>query len=372
LPEPILLMSYALGIGGSERQLTEMALALDRSEFTPHVACFRNQGFRAEELQRMGVPVLHLPIRSFGSLSAIRGAETLRKYLHSHRIRLVHTFDYPTTSFAIPAARLFGTPVVLSSMRCHRDLVPGWHRRFAGVTDRLADGIVVNCDFVRQHLMGDEGVPEQKIHLCYNGVDVNRFPAASRKRRPELHDAALVIGTVAALRPEKGLNLLLAAFAQIRRDGMKLVLVGSGESRPALESQVEQLGLQASCLFQSATNEVASWLGSIDIFVLPSRSEGLSNSLMEAMTSGCAVVASRVGGNPELATHGETGLLFQDGDVTELAANLSQLIDDADRRRRLGEAAGKRMCEHFSLASASRRLGEIYRQQLSRVGGLPC
>jgi L-malate glycosyltransferase len=353
-------MSYSLGIGGTERQIAEMALALRGTEFSPHVACFRDSGFRADELRRAGVPILHLPISSFGSWSALAGAATLRSYIRQHAIRLVHSFDYPTASFAIPLGRLFGMRAVLSSLRCHRDLVPGWHRRFTRITDRLSHGIVVNCKFLQRHLVRDEGVPESKIHLCYNGLDARRFPVA-RRRLPELEDAALVVGTVAVLRPEKGLDVLLDAFAALDFPGAKLVIVGSGLEQKNLESRAAKLSIVERLHFQPATKNVAEWLASFDIFVLPSHSEAFSNSLMEAMAAGCPVIASDVGGNPELVST-DTGLLFEDRSIDGLARCLRELGCHEQLRRRLGDRAAERVRELFSIDAAARTLGDIYRR----------
>lgn len=357
-------MSYALGIGGSERQLSEMARALDPREFTPHVACFRDSGFRAEELRLAGVPILHLPVSSFDSWSAVRSAARLRDYLRAHAIRLVHTFDYPSASFAVPVARFSRVPAVLSSPRCHRDLVLGWHRRFAPFTDWLADGIVTNCEFVKRHLIVDEGVPEAKVHLCYNGLNASRFSTAPKRRMPPLAGASLVIGTVAALRREKGLDLLLDAFAGSGLEDVKLAIVGSGEELGALQAQAARLGLERRIVFQPAVDNVAEWLASLDIFVLPSRSEALSNSLMEAMAAGCAVIASDAGGNPELVIGQETGLLFNNGDALGLGERLRILAADPDLRRGLGAAAAARIRERFSVEDAARTLSRIYRSHL--------
>src|ERR1700722_14600692 len=115
-------MSRELGQGGSERQLVEIAKALDRSRFAVHVGCFHPQGFRSAELSREGIPILHLPVYSFRSFAAIRGAWQLARYLRRHKVQLVHTFDTPMNCFAVPVARACRVPVVLSSQRASRRL----------------------------------------------------------------------------------------------------------------------------------------------------------------------------------------------------------------------------------------------------------
>jgi glycosyltransferase involved in cell wall biosynthesis len=177
-----------------------------------------------------------------------------------------------------------------------------------------------------------------------------------------LRGAELVIGVTCALRPEKGLDTLLDAFAQVRESapGMKLAIVGSGPCLPDLEQRARALEIAADCVFEPATPHVADWLAGIDIFVLPSLSEALSNSLMEAMACSCAVAASRVGGNPELVAHGENGLLFTPRDPAALAQALRLLIGDPALRHKLGNHAAHTIASRFSLAAAAHRMGEIY------------
>jgi len=170
-----------------------------------------------------------------------------------------------------------------------------------------------------------------------------------------------VIGVVCALRPEKGLGLLMDAFHRVKasRPGVKLLIVGSG---PML-GQLQSVG-DADCHFQPAQPDVAPWLRAMDIFVLPSLSEALSNALMEAMGCGCCPLASDTGGNPELVQDGETGLLFPPGDSAALAAQLARVLDDVEYRRRLAAAAERRIREHFTREQAARTMGQIYAEFL--------
>jgi len=141
---------------------------------------------------------------------------------------------------------------------------------------------------------------------------------------------------------------------------MKLAIVGDGPVLQSLQAESETLGIRQDCVFALSTNQVAEWLRAMDIFVLPSLSEALSNALMEAMACGCPVVASNVGGNPELVWDGERGLLFESGDADALASALQNLIEDDARRKRLGQAGAKFLRERFSIQASAHRMGEIY------------
>lgn len=367
LPAPVLLLAQQLTQGGSERQLVEIAKALDRTRLLPHAGVLRPGGVRAAELESAGVPLTCFPTRSFRSLSTAGAAWRLARYLKEHRIRLVHCFDTPMNLFAAPIARAAATPCVLTSQRAFRELFSPLERRLLRLTDRIADAIVVNCRALERHLIEEEGVAAARVRLCYNGVDVARFSPGLAGRPAALAEASIIVGSVCALRPEKSLETLLQAFAAVRGSRWKLLLVGDGPQKAALVKLAAELGISGDVHFEPTTGDVVPYLRAMDIFVLPSRSEALSNALMEAMACGAAVIASRTGGNPELVAHGERGLLFAPQEVGELAAQLKQLAEDADWRRSLGEAARRFICENFSLARAARRMEEIYLEHLEGV-----
>jgi L-malate glycosyltransferase len=368
-PCPVLLLTRSLDLGGTERQLAEIAKALDRSAFAPHVGCFHAEGFRAEELRTAGVPVVRFPVTSFVHPSVVSGLLEMGRYIREHEIRLVHTFDVPLNLFGVPSARLFRVPRVLSSQRAHRALTPGIRRHLLRFTDRLVDGIVVNSEAVRRELIETDRVPPRLIHLCYNGIDAAFFQAPSFQTSRKPAEGPIVIGVICALRPEKGLETLLEAFARLDdpQAVARLRIIGSGPSLPLLRQLAQKLNLGDRCTFEPATKDVPGALQRIDIFVLPSLSEALSNSLMEAMASGCCVVASKTGGNPELVADQQSGLLFPPSDSDALAACLDLLLRNVGLRTRLAAAGEERMRTEFTLDRAARRMDAIYAEVLGTI-----
>lgn len=354
-------MVRELTLGGCERDLTKIATHLDRSRFTPHVGCFIAKGVRFEELRAHDIPVIQLPVRSFMPGPFLAGAREMSRYIRAHAIRLVHCFDVPTTLFGVPVARACRIPGIASQLSYRNYLYSRRDRFLLRIVDRISSKIVVNSKEIQRHLSHDFGIPPALIHLCYNGVDTLEFHAV-RRRLPELQAARLVIGIVCALREEKGLPLLIEAFARVRgqQDSIKLVIVGDGPMRARIEALRDQLALQQDLLLVPATPRVAPWMRSIDIFVLPSTSESFSNSLLEAMACGCCVIGSRVGGTPELISEGQSGLLFDSGDVDGLAKSLKKVIADDDFRNRLAAAAAQRAATGFSIESAVERTQALY------------
>lgn len=362
MPVPVMLLSRQLEFGGTERQLTAVALGLDPSLFEVHVGCFHPEGAFGSQLRAAGVPVIRFPVRSFRDSTALVGARQMHHYLKQHRIRLVHTFDVPMNVFAVPVARAAGVRCVISSQRAQRSLTGRGMRILLRLTDRMVDGIVTNCEAVQRELIQQHGVRPGLIHVCHNGIDLVEYTPSGRARPSPLADASLVVGTVSVLREEKGLPTLLEAFAEVSASDsrLRLAIVGDGPLRDSLRARADSLGLASRCWFEGATSQVAMWLRGIDVFVLSSLSEALSNALMEAMACGCCVVASNVGGNPELVQDDRTGLLFQKGSAVDLAAKLRFLLGSPGLRSRLASAAAEYV-RRYSVQAMVSRMQEIYR-----------
>ncbi|MBS1856564.1 MAG: glycosyltransferase family 4 protein [Acidobacteria bacterium] len=367
-PIPVLLMVRELNHGGVERDVAKIAIHIDRRRFLPHVATYSAKGMRFEELAAAGVPVLEIPLSSFVSRRAAAGAVRLGAYLRQNRIRVVHAYD-PIAVFCAPVARAVRVPVVLSSQLGSRDLLDSRSRRLLRWSDKIVDGFVVNCEAMRRHLVEDEHIRPDAIHLCYNGVDTRQFFPLDGEARPDpVRDASLVIGAICVLRPEKALDLLQEAFARVRHldPRMKLLIVGSGPELPKLQANATRLNIADACCFQPSTPEVPKFLRAIDIFALCSHSEAFSNALLEAMACGCASVGSRVGGTPELTGEDERGLLFRAGDVADMADKLAMLIANEPLRRELSRRAAAFARESLSIEVAVERTAAIYEQELTK------
>lgn len=363
-------MVRQLGIGGCERDLAKLAKAIDRSQFSPHVGVLLAGGPRAEELQAIGVPIVHFPVSSFRSWSVVQSARQMSRYLHHNQIKLAHCFDVPTCMFGVPVAYFSRTPAIVSAQLGERELHSRTFHKILRGTDRLADVVVANSRSIQQYLIEREHVPEDRTYLCLNGVETSVFHPSSDPKPPPLAGAPLVIGTICALRPEKRLDLLLRAFAQVRHllPGMKLLIVGSGDVLPQLETLRDELGIAADCVFEPSKTEVAPWMRALDIYVISSESESLPNALIEAMACGCAVVGSRVGGIPELITDGVSGLLFESKNVADLSAALAKLILDPALRRRFAQQAATFAQETLSMEANLRCNTTLYQTLLARKG----
>jgi len=368
-PIPILLVVRELGSGGIERDVTKLALGIDRNRFTCYVAAYQPEGVRAAELKAAAVPVIHLDVPSFKSPGIIRTGARFSRFLLQKKIRLVHAWD-ASAVFAAPLARLLRVPVVLSSVLGDRRLLDSRSQKQFGFTDRLVDAIVVNCEAMRKYLVQDCSVAPERIELCYNGVNTAEFHPAEEPKPDPVSGASLVVGAVCVLRVEKALHLLLEAFAKIAplAPNSKLLLVGSGPELPGLQERSRRLGIQEDCIFLPAVSAVAPFLRAIDIFVSCSYSEAFSNAILEAMACGCCIIGSRVGGTPELITDGERGLLFESGNAEELACKIAMLIKDPGLRRLLARNAAKFAAHDLNMERNVRCMSGIYEGMLRKKG----
>ncbi len=357
-----MLVSHLLDTGGSERQMRQLSVALDRSRWDVHVAFFRPEPDRERELQAAGVKTVFIPVYSYTSIDTVGSIMKLRRYLKEHRIQLLHAFDNPSSTFAVPVARLAGVPVALASQRSNRKLEPLRLQRLRRFVDPCAHGFVVNAKALEEHLVNDEGISRTKIHFCPNGLDTSRFSMDNRQRLPQLTKASLVIGCIATHRPEKQIPFLVDAFAEMRRlrPGLQLVLVGSGTETARIVERVEANQHGSDCLMIPHTPDTSVILKSIDIFVLGSKSEGASNSVMEGMASGCAVVASNVEGTRDLVHNGVNGFLFEYCDQASLLGKVLPLIDDSALRLKTAQDSSHWVRSTMSVEAATARMASIY------------
>lgn len=279
---------------------------------------------------------------------------------------------------AVFAARLAGVPVVVHSehgydMGTLRSF-PVRQRLVRSLAYAMADCVFAVSDELKNFHAAQAIVRAASIKVLYNGVDTQRFRPNPEKRlavRRELNisDDALVVGSVGRMVAIKNYSLLLQAAEDVvaRIPNVRIALVGSGPELCNLEAQVGKSSrLSTRVLFVGSSERISDLLNALDVFVLPSFAEGLSNTLLEALAVGLPIVATAVGGNPEVITDGVEGYLFSPGDIQGLSLRLQAILSGAELRLRLGQAARKRAVEHFSLEGMLARYNDLYTHLLRR------
>jgi len=229
---------------------------------------------------------------------------------------------------------------------------------------------VAASNAIRDMLIGD-GIEAERIATVYEGIDLHRVqaePAANIHAEFWLPTHAPVVGAVAALTQEKGHKYLIDAAALVVREvpDARFVILGEGDVRPALERQIKELHLDKHVVLPGFRADVLSFIRSFDVFVMSSLFEGLGTSLLDAMALSRATVASDTGGIPEVVSHGETGLLVPPRDTRELAAAIVTLLNDAERRARMGRAGLERVQRLFSADTMIEGTLGVYRNLESK------
>lgn len=361
---PILLMGDTLNLGGTEGQFVEVACGLDRSRWEIHVSCLRAEGPLRKRLEAAGVDAWSCGSGSFKSPRFAMSAWKLARYMRAHRIRLVHSFDFYSNILGVLAARLAGVPVVIASQRDLGDLRPWFQRRVHRVVLRLADYLLVNSQAVADRVTLDRTAVPSRIVVIPNGVDLARFSPAPIPKQPQ---GEVIIGTLGNLRTEKGLADLLraASLIYVQCPDVRFLIWGEGPLRPDLEKLIRELGVDGTVNLRGTTVEPEAALRELDVFVLPSLSEACSNVLLEAMATGLAVVATRVGGNPALVEDEETGLLVPPADPAALAKAIIRLIEEPALRTQLAERGRDRVRAEFGIDPLLARIEALYEAALA-------
>lgn len=329
-------MTNSFETGGSERQFSLMAKALRQRDFSLLIGCIQKNGPFQSGLGE----ITEFPCG--GSLYARKSWTSryrLAQYLRKRRIEIAHAFDLYSNLMLIPAARLEGTPVVLGSHRqigvCFRPS----QLRAQAFGFRLCDRVVCNSRAAAESLL-NYGLPRRKIEVIPNGLPAGVF-APTTPALPKSPEK-LRVGMVARMNnPVKNYPGFLRAAARLapKFPQLEFVLVGDGPLRPELEQLAKSLGLEGRALFLGDRRDIPAVLASLDISVLNSFSESLSNTILESMAAGLPVVATHVGGNADLVSEGETGFLVPPNDEIALAAAIERLLTQPELRSGFGRRA---------------------------------
>ena len=366
----VLMFIQSLELGGSETQCVEVARQLKEEGYSVTVGYLRGGGPLEARLNETGLEHIEFPVR--GSLlrpSTIVQMLRLAAFLRKRNFGVVHTNDLYSNLFAVPAAWLARVPVIISS---RRDMGRWWwytpvRRKILKKIQAFSTRILVNSDAIRQELITRDGFPQDKIHVVYNGIDREKFAQTAGDRKlllPGLTANHKLIVMVANMHiGVKGHSDLIEAARTIHEacPEARILLAGDGEMRPFFQDQVKAAGLEEMFMFLGHRTDIPGLLACCDIGVLASRSEGLPNAVLEYMAAGLPVVATTVGGLPEIIEDETSGLLVPPEDPAALCTAIVRLLMDEQLRKRLGTAGRERVVAQFNFANVMANLRQLYR-----------
>lgn len=348
---------------GTEAQLLALLHGLDRSRVEPHLILLDGTDAESQSLEPAGCPVIRLGVQSLKSARTAVHAWRLAMYLRNERIDVLQAYFLDSVYFGVPVAKLAGVRAVLRVRNNLGYWLTPWHRRLGRWYGRWVDRTLTNSDEGRDALMRAERLPSDRIAVLANGVDVERFADIA----PPLRRGGPVrIGAVANLRPVKRLDLLIRAAVEVRKrfDNIQVAIAGDGPQRGELGKLASDLGVSECVQFHGAVSNVPEFLASLDVAVLCSDSEGMSNAILEYMAAGRAIVATRVGANDTLIRDGVDGFLVMPGSELPLAEAMLRVVSDPMLARSVGQSARQRAVESFSRVAACRRFEDFYESLL--------
>jgi L-malate glycosyltransferase len=354
-------MIDSLQTGGSERQFVALSRSLDAKRFHVRLGCIQAKGAFLEGMQLKQFPL-------GGSLYGGKSWKTrlnLGRHLRREGIAIAHAFDFYANLTLVPSARLAGVPVVIGSQRQLGDLLTPRQSRAQMMMFRWCDAVVCNSAAAAKRLI-DGGLAESKVTVIWNGLAPEAFATTAPALAPR--PRWLRVGMIARMNSAaKNHSLFLRAAARMVRDSsqVEFVIAGDGPLRPDLEREAASLGLGDCVRFLGDRRDIPAILASLDLTVLPSDSESLSNAIIESMAAGIPIVATRVGSNEELIAE-DRGILVPVGDESALAMALGRLLRENALRVEMGRRCRSFAQENFTVDKMRRRYEELYDEVLIR------
>lgn len=352
--------------GGAERQIYELASRLDKDRFELIIGCVHGLSQAFEELEIPGVRTISFNLRRIYDFRGIRQGLAYVRLLRKEKIDVVVTYHFSSDIWGAFWARIAGVHHVFSNRRdagFWRNKTHVWAYR---MIDPLVQKIITVSEDVRSVVLHDEKVPAAKVEVVLNGVDCDRISNGARQHLDRsslgLPAEAFLIVCVGNLNPVKGHRYLIAAaelvIPQLSR--CHFLFAGDGSLRAELEKQASSLGVSGHVHFLGKRTDVPELISLSDICVLPSLSEGMSNAVLEYMAGAKPVIATNVGGNPELITSGENGILVDKENAAQLANAIKDLAQDVAKCKEIGKKGQDRVRQYFSIDRMIKRYEELF------------
>ncbi|MCX6355316.1 MAG: glycosyltransferase [Candidatus Aureabacteria bacterium] len=378
----ILYVIINMEIGGAERQLAELVTRLSPECFAPHVVCLKGRGPLLEKIVRKNIPhtLYNFPPLDFTrkirtSLSLLREIRELRRVMKAFNPHIVHAVLPQPCVVAGIAAKIAGVPVLVTSRRslgCYKEgrfLL----RQMENLVNLWADAVVANSEAVKADTLARERINERTLRVIYNGVVI---PARREGIGwPEIAGreiAGPVVCCVANFFPYKGHQELVAAADQVVKEipEATFIFVGDGKLRPQIEQWIEERNLRSRILLLGSREDSTQIMLLSDLVVLASHQEGFPNVLLEAMAVGKPVVATCVGGVPEIVEDRRTGFLVPPKDPERLAAAIIDMLQRPQEVREMGLRGLERVRDLFSVEKMVQSYEDLYLSLLREKGGI--
>ena len=351
-----------LGRAGTESQLLALIRALDRTRVEPSLVLLDGESEDSRRLEPTDCPILRLGVKKLFGASALVAAKRLHSFWKAIRPDIAQIYFLDSAYFGVPVAKLVGVRKIVRVRNNLSYWLTRKHRAWNRMIRPFVDATLTNSDAGRDALIAQDGLSPNRITVIENGVDVERFAIPGRA---PFSGSTLRVGCVANLRPVKNIDGLMCLAARFPE--LQFEVAGDGEQRGELEKLRAELNLGHRFRLLGSLADIPSFLAGLDIAVLPSHSEGMSNALLEFMAAARPIVATDVGASAKLLDGGGCGVLAATSGVDDLEDALRRLLAKPEAARAMGEAARARATRFYSRDAMRQRFEEFY----LRLAGVP-
>lgn len=370
----VLQLITELDIGGAEKVLLSLVRKLDKDKYNIMVGYMKGEGNLVEDFREAGVKVFNLKMRTRVD---VRAVIRLYRLLKKENIKIIHTHLIQADICGFLAGKGAGVPVIISTKHGPNEFrkrfsIPVW---LDGIFGNHSDRIFAVSQAVKDFLMEWEKISKDKFTVINNGIDLEEFnidiDIPRKKEELGLSLSSKVVGSVGRLDECKGYMFFLKAMPKILEHvpEARFIFVGEGPLRSKLEKMSRELKVEQNIIFLGVRRDIPEILSAMDLFVLPSIVEGFGIVLLEAMAMGKPVIASRVGGIPEIVKDGVTGILVEPASPSDLASSIVKLLKDPLEAKRIGEAGREEVKRRFTAEAMTQKIELVYNEIFNLKSG---
>jgi glycosyltransferase involved in cell wall biosynthesis len=356
--------------GGTERYLLNLLKNIDRQLFHPTVMCFYKSGELLPEIQRLNINIEVFPIKnSLFNITAVKSLINATYFMKQNDIQIVHTLADWANFFGVFAAKLAGIKNIIVSQRNMGHWITRKSYYYVNkiLYKYIANGILVNAYSIKKHLTNKYGILPSKIEVIHNGISFNNRSIEGSIEN--INNDKIIVGFVGRLHPIKGFSFLIDAAKQVikKYNNIEFLIVGDGPEKETIKMNLNNYGIADYFKFVGYKKNIIFYINKMDFIVVPSKSEGFPNVVLEAMACQKPVLATRVGEVPEIVIDGETGIIVEPGDIHAMVIGINKLCGDDKLRKKMGLNAYNRAQQFFGI---ERMIQEHIKYYLEKSGHL--
>ncbi len=368
----VLQLITELDIGGAEKVLLSFIRKLNRDKYNVIVAYMKGEGKLTEDFRNAGIRVFDLKMKNRMNIRAIA---RLYRLLKREEITILHTHLIQADVCGFLAGKMAGVPVIIST----KHNPDKFRKRFSicvwldGIFSNHSDRVIAVSYAVKDFLIRWEKIHKHKFTVIHNGIDLEEFnidaDIPEKKKELGINLSSQVVGSVGRFDEQKGYMFFLEAIPKILESvpDVKFIFVGDGPLQSKLEKLSRKLKVNRNVIFTGIRRDIPEILSVMDIFVLPSIFEGFGIVLLEAMAMGRPVIASRVGGIPEIVAHGLTGVIVEPANPSGITSSVVKLLKNPMEAKRIGDAGRREVEKRFTAGAMARKIENVYDEILSKT-----